>query len=96
MNVLTSIPLLSRIFENYFKESRLNSLCQRQEKPDLQELPESAPAGIWLSPLPGREVADGNTLLISWLLQPLQVTKDISEEERTLSKFFPHFLQENR
>jgi hypothetical protein len=66
----------------------------RQENPDLQEPPESAPAGILVAPLVA-QLPSENILFISGLPQALQVTEEMSEEVRILSKTFPHPLQEN-
>lgn len=76
------------------EKPNLGSGGQRQEKPDLQEPPESAPAGILLLPL-AAQVAPEITLRISGLPQALQVIEEISEEASILSKTFPHPLQEN-
>lgn len=96
--VLFSVPLESgvRTLKSYLTEPTLNSDFHRQEKPDLQEPPESAPAGIGVDTLLRRELPAGNIFLISELWHALQVIADISEDERTLSKSFPHLLQENR
>lgn len=72
----------------------LGSIYHRQENPVLQELPESALAGIGVVPLL-LTLPDDHTLLIFGLLQALQVTEIISEEVRILSNIFPHLLQEN-
>jgi hypothetical protein len=62
----------------------------------VQEPPESAPAGTRVARPPDGEVPDDTILFISELSHALQVTEEISEEERILSKIFPHLLQENR
>ena len=81
---------------NNLMESTLDSIYYRQEKPDLQEPPERAPAGIGVEPLLASELPDGITFFTSGLLHALQVTEDISEEDKILSNFFPHFSQEKR
>jgi hypothetical protein len=73
---------------------KLGSGYHLQEKPDLQELPESAPAGI-LVVLLAELLALENTLLIFGLLHALQVTEEISEDGRILSNTLPQSLQEN-
>ena len=77
-------------------EITLNSVSQRQENPDLQELPESAPAGIRVVPLSVRMLVDDNTLFMSTLLHALHATEEMSDDERILSKSFPQSLQEKR
>lgn len=72
----------------------LGSGYHRQEKPDLQEPPVSAPAGIQVVLLV-ELLALENTLLIFGLLHTLQVTKEISEDVRILSNTLPQSLQEN-
>ena len=42
------------------------------------------------------ELPDGITFFISGLLHALQVTEDMSEEDKILSNFFPHLSQEKR
>lgn len=75
-------------------EPNLDWYCHRQENPDLQEPPESAPLGIVAAPLAGTLMAE-KTLFNSELPQTLQVTPEISEETRNLSKYLPQSLQEN-
>ncbi|MGB3223752.1 MAG: hypothetical protein WBB23_13190 [Desulforhopalus sp.] len=67
----------------------LGSGYHRQEKPDLQEPPESAPAGIQV-PLFAESLTPKNTLLICGLKHALQVTEEVSEDGRILSKTLPH------
>jgi len=72
----------------------LASRYHRQENPDLQEPPESAPAGIQVALL-AELLTPENTLLIFGLLHALQVTEEMSVDGRILSKTLPHCLQEN-
>ena len=72
----------------------LGPVFHRQEKPDLHEPPERAPAGMMsplLAALPFRE----NTLLTFVLPHELQVAEYLSMEMSILPKTFPHLLQEN-
>ena len=73
---------------NWPTKPNLGSGYHRQEKPDLQKPPESAPAGILVAHLVTLPLA--NTLLISGLLHALQVTEEMSEDGRILSKILPH------
>jgi len=82
----------SEIIKNYSMRPILDSCHHRQEKPDLQEPPESAPVGIVVALSLGLLTSE-NTLFISVLPQALQVTVEISEEIRNLSKTFSHDLQ---
>ena len=93
MPVDCTIPVLW--IEDYYNlacEPNLGLCYHRQEKPDLQELPESAPAGIVVAPFFVLLTSE-KTLFISGLQHALQVTEDKSEEGRILSKTFPHDLQ---
>ena len=67
----------------------LVSRYHRQENPDLQEPPENAPAGMLVVILVAL-LASENILLTFGLLHALQVTKEMSEDGRILSKFLPH------
>ncbi len=67
----------------------LGSGYHRQENPDLQEPPESAPAGMLVAILVAL-LAPENTLLIFRLLHELQVTEEMSADGRILSKTLPH------
>ncbi len=65
---------------------------QVQEKPGLQEAPERAPFGIDLG---FADIPADTTLFTSEPSHLIQVTEETSEVVRILSKFLPHFLQEN-
>jgi len=58
-------PFGSKIIKNYSMKPNLGSDNHRQEKPDLQEPPESAPAGIGVDPLLVTLLNDDNTFLIA-------------------------------
>ena len=62
----------------------------------MHDPPESAPAGIRVALLFRRKLLDEDTFFMFWLLHELQVTEEMSELERILSKSFPQSLQEKR
>ena len=72
----------------------LGSIYHRQEKPVLQEPPESAPAGIALLPF-SKGPPSVSILFTSGLAQALQITDEMSEVARILSNCFWHLLQAN-
>jgi hypothetical protein len=71
------------------------SASQFQEKPDLHDPPERAPAGIEVELLVGWQHAAEWIRWTLGLLHPLQVTEEISEVGRILSKSLPHISQVN-
>ena len=66
----------------------------RQEKPDLHEPPERAPAGM-MAPLLVALPFCENTLLTSALPHERQVAEYLSVEMSILLKTFPHLLLKN-
>jgi hypothetical protein len=75
-------------------EPNLGSIYHRQEKPVLQDPPESAPAGIVV--LPFVEIPPSiSSLFTSGLAQALQIIDEMSEVARILSNCFWHLLQAN-